>query len=61
MWDTKRQIIWLAAGLGFGTFVLYNEAHDEAGQFDSAYFTQLEILLLIILAVMFYIYGRGRR
>ena len=61
MWDTKRQIIWLVAGLSFGTFVLYNEAHDEAGVFDSSYFAQLEMLLLVIIAVLFYIYGRGRQ
>jgi hypothetical protein len=58
VWDTKRQIIWLAAGLIFGSFVLYNEAHDESGIFDPTYFAQLEMLLLIIIAVMFYIYSR---
>lgn len=58
MWDAKRQIIWLVAGLSFGTFVLYHEAHDEAGRFDPTYFVQLEILLLVIITVMFYIYSR---
>lgn len=60
MWDIKRQIIWLAAGLIFGSFVLYNEAHDEAGRFDPSYFAQLEMLLLIIIAVMFYLYSRQK-
>jgi hypothetical protein len=58
MWDTKRQIIWLAAGIIVGSFVLYGDAHDEQGRFDPAYFIQLETLLLIIIAVMFYIYSR---
>lgn len=60
VWDTKRQIIWLAAGLTFGSFVLYQEAHDEAGRFDPSYFAQLEMLLLIIIAIMFHIYSRKK-
>ena len=58
MWDRKRQIIWLATGLIFGTFFLYPLAHDDAGRFDWAYFLQLEALLAIVVSVMFYIYSR---
>ncbi len=58
MWDTKRQIIWLAVGLAFGTFFLYPLARDDAGEVDWSYFAQLELLLLIIIAVMFIIYRR---
>ena len=29
MWDRKRQIIWLAVGLLFGTFSLYPVARDD--------------------------------
>jgi hypothetical protein len=58
MWDRKRQIIWLTVGVLFGTFSLYPIARDDAGRFDLQYFLQLETLLLIIIAVMFYIYGR---
>ncbi|MGB8507595.1 MAG: hypothetical protein WCD76_04255 [Pyrinomonadaceae bacterium] len=58
MWDRKRQIIWLACGLIFGTFFIYPLARDEAGVFDPQYFIQLEALLILIIAVMFYIYGR---
>ena len=56
MWDTKRQIIWLAGGITLGTLVLYGDAHDESGQFDLNYFVFLEMLLLTIIAVMFYLY-----
>jgi hypothetical protein len=58
MWDRKRQIIWLTVGLLFGTFSLYPIARDDAGRFDLQYFLQLETLLLLIITVMFYIYGR---
>jgi hypothetical protein len=58
MWDRKRQIIWLVAGLVFGTFFLYPLAYDETGQFDRSYFLQLEALLLLVISVMFYIYSR---
>jgi high-affinity Fe2+/Pb2+ permease len=60
MWDRKRQIIWFAGGLLFGTFALYPIARDDAGRFDLQYFLQLETLLLIIICVMFFIYSRKR-
>lgn len=58
MWDRKRQMIWLACALIFGTFFIYPLARDESGVFDPQYFIQLEALLILIIAVMFYIYGR---
>jgi hypothetical protein len=59
MWDRKRQIIWLATGLVFGSFFLYPLARDEAtGRFDWQYFLQLEALLVLVISVMFYAYGR---
>ncbi|HEX7957577.1 MAG TPA: hypothetical protein VF508_11575 [Pyrinomonadaceae bacterium] len=60
MWDRKRQLIWLAAGLVLGTFWLYPLARDEAGRTDWQYFLQLETLLLVIIGVMFFIYGRKK-
>jgi hypothetical protein len=48
----------LGVGIVFGTFFLYPIARDEAGRFDGQYFLQLETLLLVIIAVMFYIYSR---
>ncbi|MCA1632757.1 MAG: hypothetical protein LC802_03325 [Acidobacteria bacterium] len=58
MWDRKRQIIWLAAGLAFGSFFLYPLAFDDAGRFDRQYFIQLEALLVLVICVMFYVYSR---
>jgi len=59
MWDRKRQIIWLATGLVFGSFFLYPLARDESsGSFDWQYFLQLEALLVLVISVMFYVYGR---
>ena len=33
MWDRRRQIVWLAAGLIVGTFVAFSDAHDEDDPF----------------------------
>ena len=60
MWDTKRQIIWLTTGAVFGTVFLYPLARDEFGQTDWRYFAQLELLLLLVIAVMFYVYSKRR-
>jgi hypothetical protein len=61
MWDAKRQVIWLAAGLLFGSFFLYPLARDEAGRTDWAYFAQLEFLLVVVIGAMFYVYSRQGR
>src|SRR5207249_9559070 len=37
-WATKRQIIWLVAGISFGTFIVYMDAHHESGRFDRSVF-----------------------
>ncbi len=60
MWDRKRQLIWLTVGLACGTFFLYPLARDEAGRTDWQYFLQLETLLVIIVGVMFFVYGRKK-
>jgi cell division protein FtsW (lipid II flippase) len=60
MWDTKRQIIWLATGVVLGTFFLYPLARDEFNKTDWSYFVQLELLLIVVIAVMFYIYSKKR-
>ena len=58
MWDAKRQAIWLTTALALATFVVYREAHDEAGRFDAGYFALLEIIFLLVIIIMFYIYSR---
>lgn len=61
MWDTKRQLIWLASGLIFGTFFLYQNARDEDGRLGLKYFLILETILVLIIAVMFFIYSRKKQ
>jgi len=60
MWDTKRQIIWLVAGLSFGTFIVYMDAHDESGRFDRSVFVFWEIVLLVIIVTLLYLYSRRK-
>jgi len=60
MWDTKRQIIWLVAGISFGTFIVYMDAHDERGRFEPSVFIFWEIILLIIILTLFYLYSRKK-
>ena len=58
MWDAKRQFVWLAAGVILGTFIAYQDAHDEDGTFVPRFFVFMESLVLIIMAVLFYLYSR---
>jgi cell division protein FtsW (lipid II flippase) len=58
VWDAKRQTIWLATALVIATWIVYQDAHDEAGRFDLGYFALLEIIFLLVIALMFYIYSR---
>ena len=60
VWDTKRQIIWLAVGLTVGTFFVYSASYDDDRRFDRDLFIFMELLLLIIILVMFYIYSRKK-
>ncbi len=60
MWDTKRQIIWLVVGISFGTFIVYLDARDEFGRFDPSVFVFWEIILLLIILVLFYLYSRKK-
>jgi hypothetical protein len=60
MWDTKRQIIWLIAGISFGTFIVYQDAKDEFGRFDGTVFVFWEIILLAIIAGLFFLYSRKK-
>ena len=61
MWDAKRQAIWLTTAIAIATFVVYQDAHDEkTGRFDPGYFALLEIIFLLVIIVMFYIYSRKK-
>lgn len=61
MWDAKRQAIWLTTAIALATFVVYGDAHDETGRFDPAYFALLEIIFLLVIIIMFYIYSRKKK
>ena len=61
MWDAKRQAIWLTTALALVTFVAYREAHDEANVFDAGYFALLEVIFLLVVIVMFFIYSRKKK
>jgi len=61
MWDAKRQFIWLAAGIGIGSVIVYLDAHDDNGNFVPSFFIFLELLLLLIISVMFYVYSRKKK
>jgi hypothetical protein len=60
VWDRKRQSIWLATAVVVVTFVVYREAYDERGRFDTSYFILLEVVFLAIVGLMFYIYSRQK-
>jgi hypothetical protein len=60
MWDLKRQVIWLIGGISFGTFIVFLDAHDEGGRFDREVFVFWEIILLVIIVTLFYLYSRRK-
>ncbi len=60
MWDRKRQSIWLATAVVVATFVVYRDAYDEQGRFDTAYIILLEAVFLAIIGLMFYVYSRQK-
>ena len=61
MWDAKRQLIWLVAGLTLGTLIAYQDSFDEDGTFVPRFFIFMETLVLIIIGVLFAIYARRKR
>ena len=60
MWDRKRQIVWIAAGLILGTYISYSDSLDEQGNFVPRFFVFMETLVLIIMGVLFYLYSRKK-
>lgn len=60
MWDTKRQIIWLVGGISFATVIVYLDSRDELGRFDATVFVFWEIIVLAIIAGLFYLYSRKK-
>lgn len=60
MWDRKRQLTWLAAGLILGTYVAYSDSLLEDGTFVPKFFVFMESMVLVIMAVLFYLYSRKK-
>jgi len=60
LWDAKRQLVWLVAGISAGTFIVYLDSHDDDGQFVPRFFIFMELLLLTIISVMFWIYSKRK-
>jgi hypothetical protein len=58
VWDRKRQWIWIVGGLAMGTFVAYSNAFDDDKVFSLRFFVFMETLILMIMAVLFYLYSR---
>ena len=60
MWDKKRQLIWIAAGVILGTYVAYSDSLLEDGTFVPRFFIFMESLVLLIIAGLFYLYSRKK-
>jgi cell division protein FtsW (lipid II flippase) len=61
VWDAKRQIIWFVGGIALGSFILYQDSFDDNHKFDARFFAFLELLLVLIMTVLFYLYSRQKR
>ena len=58
MWDRKRQWIWIIGGVPMGTYVAYSNAINDDGEFVFSFFVFMETLIVLIMAVLFYLYSR---
>ena len=55
MWDAKRQFIWLVAGLTLGLSSLTQMLTTKTGH-SFRFFVFMESLVLVIIALLFYLY-----
>ena len=58
MWDKKRQVIWIVGGVLMGTYVAYSNAITDEKEFSLSFFVFMEVLILLIMAGLFYLYSR---
>ena len=58
MWDKKRQLIWIVGGVLMGTFVAYSNAFTDEGEFSIKFFFFMEMLILLIMTGLFYVYSK---
>jgi hypothetical protein len=60
VWDKKRQLIWIIGGLLMGTYVAYSNSITDEGDFVLSFFIFMEILIVLIMSGLFYLYSRRR-
>ena len=60
VWDRKRQIIWLVGGLIVGTYIAYSDSLLDDGTFVPKFFIFMEVMILLIMAGLFYLYSRKK-
>ena len=58
VWDRKRQVAWVVGGIVMGTYIAYSDSLDENGNFVPRFFIFMEAMVLLIMAVLFYLYSR---
>jgi hypothetical protein len=58
VWDRKRQVIWIVGGVLMGTFVAYSNSFTDEREFSISFFVFMETLILLIMAVLFYLYSK---
>jgi len=58
VWDKKRQLIWIAGGVLMGTYVAYSNAFTDEGEFSIRFFIFMELVILLIMRGLFYLYSR---
>jgi len=58
VWDRKRQLIWVIGGLLMGTYVAYFNSITDEGDFVLSFFIFMELLIVLIMAGLFYLYSR---
>jgi len=58
VWDTKRKLIWIAGGVLMGTYVAYSNSITDDGEFSLKFFVFMEMLILLIMGGLFYVYSR---
>ena len=58
MWDKKRKLIWIAGGVLMGTYVAYSNAITDDKEFSFSFFVFTEMLILLIMGGLFYLYSR---
>jgi hypothetical protein len=58
VWDKKRKLIWIVGGLLMGTYVAYSNSITDDGDFVFGFFVFMEILILLIMGGLYYLYSR---